>query len=223
MTSQAILILSPHPDDETLGCGGTVRLLTRDGTPVDVVFLTRGELGTAAPGALSPEDSRRLAEVRVREAHAACAILGVRQVYFLGGTDGALGEQPHLAGELRQLLAAGRYARVFCPWPQEKHPDHAATYGLLLRALGGYETLLHVWLYEVWTPLQPTLCVPIDGTIDDKVAAIRVYESQLQCLDYLAAFRGLAAYRSLFCPESRFAEAFIATDSEALLAAARTH
>jgi LmbE family N-acetylglucosaminyl deacetylase len=215
--SQRILILSPHPDDESLGCGGAIRLLAQSGALVDVLYLTRGELGGEAPEAQSSEDRRQLAEVRSAEAREACRILGVRGIDFLDGVDGGLEKQSHLAGELLRRLIAESYGRIFCPWQQEKHPDHVATFRHLVTALRHYPAPMLVWLYEVWTPLPPTVCVPIDATMSVKEDAIRAHRSQLTCLDYLSAFRGLAAYRSLMCPGSRFAEAFIATDAHTLL------
>jgi LmbE family N-acetylglucosaminyl deacetylase len=104
---------------------------------------------------------------------------------------------------------------VFCPWPQENHCDHLSTFRLLQQALRRYLRPLHIWLYEVWTPLtRPSICVPIDATMDAKVAAILAHQSQLRCLDYRQAFEGLAAFRSLFCPGSRYAEAFLTADRD---------
>jgi len=214
---QPVLVLAPHPDDETLGCGGTIKLLTQAGTAVDVLYSTRGELGFEAPEATTATSRQQLADVRTAEARAACAVLGVRQVDFLNGRDGSLAEQAHLASDLGDRLRAGDYDRVFCPWPQDRHPDHQATFACLRTALASQSRLPHVWLYEVWTPLLPSLCVPIDSVIEAKEAAIRAHQSQLACLDYLTAFRGLASYRSLFCPGSRFAEAFQVTDGAQLL------
>jgi LmbE family N-acetylglucosaminyl deacetylase len=212
--SQFVLVLSPHPDDESLGCGGTIRLLAERGVHVDVVYMTCGEEGAEMPGLLSDAGRRELADTRMAEARKACSLLGVQEVDFLQGADGKLIEQPHLVEPLRERLNGRRYDRVFCPWPQEKHPDHAATFRLLQQALRGQDAPPQLWLYEVWTPLQPTICVPIDGTIDAKLAAIQAHESQLKCFDYLSAFRGLAAYRSLFSPGARYAEAFIAGETQ---------
>jgi hypothetical protein len=88
---------------------------------------------------------------------------------------------------------------------------------MLRTALADITTPLQIWLYEVWTTLVPTICVPIDGTIATKVEAIRAHRSQLAVFDYLTAFQGLATYRGLCCAGSRFAEAFIATDRESVL------
>lgn len=215
-TPQKVLVLSPHPDDETLGCGGTIRLLAEAGAQVDVVCLTRGERGAEAPAALGKCAQDLLAETRMHEARQAGAILGVRHVDFLAGSDGGLAEQHHLADEVQRRLLANGYNRVFCPWSQDKHPDHVATFQLLRQALQACDPRMQVWLYEVWAPLQPNICVPIDTVIDIKAAAIEAYQSQLRCLDYLSAFRGLAAYRGLFSPATRYAEAFIACEAASI-------
>lgn len=205
-----ILVLSPHPDDESFGCGGTIKFLTAAGHQVDVLYMTRGELGVDIPHLSTKTGRDELKSVRSREAHAACEILGVRSVRFLDGRDGHLAKHPEIALELSNTLLTEHYERVFCPHEGEAHPDHVATYRFLFEALQreplGYD--LHVWLYEVWTPLVPDLVVPIDATLEAKMAAIDVHLSQLAHLDYRAAFRGLAAYRSLFCEGCQFAEAF---------------
>lgn len=216
-SSQSILVLSPHPDDETFGCGGTIRLLTEAGAKVDVVYMTRGELGSESAVTPTREARQLLAGIRTEEAQQACQILGVRHVTFLSGADGALTERLDLSDEIHRNLTGERYSRVFCPWPGEKHPDHAATFQILRHALQRYGLPILVWLYEVWTPLQPNTCVPIDLTMDAKIAAIQAHQSQLKCLDYLSAFRGLAAYRSLSVPGSCYAEAFIAGDATSVL------
>lgn len=203
-----ILVLSPHPDDETLGCGGTIKLMTQTSAEVDVLYMTRGELGVEAPEATNAESRAQLATIRTAEAHEACRFLGIRHVDFLNGSDGRLGEQTDLSNDLLARLQSRRYGRVFCPHPAERHPDHQATFRFLQSALRSYVEPIHVWLYEVWTPVTFTICVPIDSTMVIKLEAIRAHKSQLAYLDYLSAFQGLAAYRSLFCPGARFAEAF---------------
>jgi len=101
-----VLVIAPHPDDESLGCGGTIKLLTEADTAVDVCFLTRGEQGTEAPGLGSEAAQAELARVRSREACAAARVLGVDRTFFLEGRDGRLAEDRHVAGRLVELLAA---------------------------------------------------------------------------------------------------------------------
>jgi len=212
-----VLVLAPHPDDETFGCGGTIRMLTESGVVVDVAFLTRGERGMDSGAELSLEASQRLAEVRSGEARAACDVLGVRNVAFLGGSDTRLSEEPQLAASIADLLRTGGYQRAFCPWPHDGHDDHRATFSHLRQAVGQNEFDISFWLYEVWKPLPANTFVPIDRTIGMKRQAIDQYQSQLPQLNYREGFVGLAAYRSLFCPGPSYAEAFWVCDRREML------
>lgn len=212
-----VLVLAPHPDDETFGCGGTIRTLTEGGTAVDVAFVTRGELGGEAPSAMTAQERGELAARRTREAQAACNLLGVRHVWFLGGLDSQVAGQPELAAAIADLLQQTPYRRVFCPWPHDAHADHQATFAWLRQAVGRHGGPAQYWLYEIWKPLLANTFVPIDGTIDAKLRAIDQYPSQLTQMNYREAFLGLASYRSLFCPPCRFAEAFYVCDYAELL------
>jgi N-acetylglucosamine malate deacetylase 1 len=212
-----VLVLAPHPDDETFGCGGTIRMLTASGVAVDVVFLTRGEQGIEGGPASEPAASQRMAEVRTREARAACDVLGVRNVMFLEGRDTGLADQPELARAIAELLRKEGYQRVFCPWPQDGHDDHKATFALLRGAVMQNHFTTSFWLYEVWKPLPANTFVPIDNTMEAKCQAIEQYQSQLAQYNYREGFVGLAAYRSLFCPSSSYAEAFLVCDKHEIV------
>jgi LmbE family N-acetylglucosaminyl deacetylase len=192
-------------------------MLSESGIPVDVAFMTCGEQGIEAGTTVSTDACRQMAEVRSREARAACEVLGVRNVVFLHGSDTRLNEELHLAGPVAELLRVGGYQRVFCPWPQDGHDDHRATFAILRQAIAQSQLTTSFWLYEVWKPLAPNTYVPIDGTMPAKRRAIEQYESQLSQLNYREGFVGLAAYRSLFCPSSSFAEAFFVCDTNELL------
>ncbi len=194
-------------------------MLSEGGIHVDVAFLTRGEQGVEG-GGTSSELTHQTAEVRSREAEAACQVLGIRHVFFLDGKDTCLSDQPHLAESIAKILIEQRYQRVFCPWQHDSHEDHRATFGLLREAVVQLQTPLSFWLYEVWKPLPANTFVPIDGTMATKQKAIEKYASQLAQLNYGEAFVGLAAYRSLFCPPSNYAEAFLVCDQQQFLSLA---
>lgn len=212
-----VLVLAPHPDDETFGCGGTIRMLVESGVAVDVAFMTRGELGLEGAATAPLEVRQQLAAVRSREAAAACEVLGVRRVDFLTGGDARLADQPQIAHEIGSLFRRASYQRVFCPWPHDGHDDHRATFAHLRRAVQDHPAPPQFWLYEVWKPLTANTFVPIDRTMEVKRRAIDQYQSQLAQLNYRDAFLGLAAYRSLFCPSSRYAEAFLVCDRSEVL------
>jgi len=216
-SAQRALVLCPHPDDESLGCGGTLKTITSTGGIVDVLYMTRGENGSY-PRTMAAKPAREeLAAIRTEEAKRACEILGVRNVFFLNGHDGSLKTQPELSDAILGTLTSSDYRSVFSPWPYDAHHDHGATYWMLQEALRRYSRNLDIWLYEVWAPLPHNICIAIDKTIEAKMTAFRTHESQLSNLNYAEAFYGLAKYRSLFCPPAQFAEAFFNCERTALL------
>lgn len=194
-------------------------MLTERDVAVDVSFLTRGEMGLEGH-APSAQMTREMAETRTREARAACGVLGVRQITFLDGHDMQLQSEPGHVAAIAELLRSRPYQRVFCPWPHDSHADHKATFRLLREAARHSGSALSFWLYEVWKPLPANTFVPIDLTIDSKRQAIEQYESQLEQLNYREGMLGLSAYRSLFCPPSKFAEAFLVCDLGEMLSLA---
>ena len=93
-----VLVISPHPDDETLCCAGTIQLALERGASVSVVWLTSGDGFTwdaivlERQLNLNPNDMINLGERRMREARTASATLGIPKsnLYFLGYPDGGL-------------------------------------------------------------------------------------------------------------------------------------
>lgn len=94
----SLLVVSPHPDDETLCCAGVIRRVLAAGGHASIVWLTSGDgseldlLFVERALRVQPKKMRDLAHKRMREARAAAAILGVppRQQFFLGYPDGGL-------------------------------------------------------------------------------------------------------------------------------------
>ena len=85
---KSVLVVFPHPDDETVNCGGTINRLSRAGSAVTVLLLTRGERGDAG-GLLDPA----LAQIRDAEAVRAADILGASRVVHEDFGDGRLSER----------------------------------------------------------------------------------------------------------------------------------
>lgn len=116
-----LVVVAPHPDDELLGIGGTLRLLQRLGHAVLVVSVTDGE--SSHPGSLAwpPE---RLIEARQCEAVASWKLLGLEPTRIrLSFADGAVAAaETDLAESLASILEPGD--TVFVPWRMDGHADH---------------------------------------------------------------------------------------------------
>jgi len=120
----SVLVLAPHPDDETLMAGATVAALRRRGDPVRVVAVTSG--GGTAVGRGAAADAG-VGDLRAAELRAACAALGVDDVEVWGFTDGDLtSARAALASRLHEELDLTRPARVIVPFPYDAHADHVA-------------------------------------------------------------------------------------------------
>lgn len=160
----SVLVVAPHPDDETLGCGGTVIQLIRNGARVHVVFVTDGSASHA-----HLMDRSALRRIRRDEALAAAGILGVadEDVLFLDYQDGALAaHQDAAVADVLEAIRRCRPDEVFVPYRHDAHPDHEITNTIVRSALARSGLTLHVNEYPVWCLYQwPRLPLPrrLDG------------------------------------------------------------
>jgi LmbE family N-acetylglucosaminyl deacetylase len=187
------LVIAPHPDDESLGCGGTMARLADRGTAVTTLTASDGEATQGSD--LPPEEIARL---RRSEAERAAAISGA-EARFLGLPEGRLAEHPHeLTSGLRKALSELEPDAVLAPWLLDGGSDHRAVAAALADALDGAgdARLPEVWGYEVWTPLVPNRMVDITAVIERKREAVAAHETAAGALD-LNAGEALARWRSL--------------------------
>jgi LmbE family N-acetylglucosaminyl deacetylase len=198
-----VLVVCAHPDDEAVGCGGTLRRHALDGEEIVAVFLTSGEGG--GHGEADHGETRR------REARRAAAILGIAQLEFWEEPDGSLQARRSLATRLAELIDSLRPALVYAPQPEDDHPDHRAAAKLVRRAVAASTAKPSVRFFEIWSPL-PDMdeIVDISDVIADKRRAIRAYRSQCAVMRLDEAFVGLARYRGEMhsWPGGAYAEVF---------------
>ncbi len=205
-----VLVVAPHPDDESLGCGGAICLHSRSNDRIAAVFLTSGELGLSD---LPPMEARGIREA---EARRASAILGVDQLHFLRYPDGHLSDHvSEGATALRSILGQCLPELIYLPHLGESHLDHQAAFPIVLAALEKISLSATLRLYEIWTPLIHYDWVEnISSVMAKKMRAIRMHRSQLRQLAYDRAISGLNQYRGAFAT-NRFAEVFQVTNPPA--------
>ena len=188
-----ILVISPHPDDETIGCGGTLRRHVVSGETVRVIFLTSGEQS----GPDIPPSVTRV--IREREAQNAAEIIGYRDLEFWHQPDGLLQATRDLSEKLVGVIEAWRPDIIYVPHSDEQHSDHRAAARLVRRSLQRLAADLarpQVLTFEVWTPLQRIdEVVDISPYLQTKRLAMQAYASQCVALRYDEAFVGLSRYR----------------------------
>lgn len=200
VAGRSALVLAPHPDDETLGCGATILRKVTAGTPVTVAVLSDGS-GFHDNGHLTREQT---AALRRDETVEAVRRLGLPAdaLRWYGYPDGALGaHEAQLEDVVRDLVAQLRPDEVYVTGAFEPHPDHAALGRATRRAVRGTGTRLMEYPIWLWTasPLafgdgtgavargaRPMLAcrrvrkVSTDPYLDAKDHALAAHDSQLE-------------------------------------------
>lgn len=127
--SPRLMAVLAHPDDESLGVGGTLARYAREGVETHLVTATRGERGRFHPDRERPSDDE-VGRVRERELRRAADVLGVREVSLLGYVDGELDRADpreatgRIASHLRRVRP--HVVVTFDPFGGYGHPDHVA-------------------------------------------------------------------------------------------------
>ncbi len=184
-----VVVVAAHPDDEVLGCGGTVATLLAAGVSVHTVCLTAGEAshGTDDAGQMALLAERRRAEL----ATALRALGPLPDAVHAGLPDTGLGRHEE---EARAVIAGvvARTGAALClaPWEGDLHSDHEAAGRSARRA--GSDHGIAVWTYPVWmwhwarpgdprVPWHRAGVLPLtEDALDRKKAALACFTSQLE-------------------------------------------
>lgn len=201
------LVVAPHPDDETIGCGGIIALHRKRGDAVHVVVVTDGDRGD--PEGRYPGGADYVARRR-EECRRAAGVLDLGEPIFLGLRDRAI-DEPALLARLGEVVERLRPAAVYHPAAAEMHVDHQVVGDATLRAVARSGAHLRAFAYEVWGPVIPTHVIDVSSVWSVKQEALACYESQLVYNDYRRATAGLNAYRAIFLPHADYVEAFAET------------
>lgn len=202
--SGGLAVIAPHPDDESLGCGGLIAKAGEQQRPVRVVIVSDGAGSHPGSSSYPPEQLRRLREEEAREAAGALGLDPERDLVFLRLPDqsvpregpGAVGAVDAIA---RCVAEVGARA-LFVTWRYDPHCDHQACFRM---ARGVQDRLPQIKLYEysVWgstlppaTPIDEAFGgfrIRIDRQQERKRRAIAAHRSQTTDLinDDPAAFR----------------------------------
>lgn len=190
------LVIAPHPDDETLGCGGLIAMLRAAQQPVWVLLASDG--AASHPRSIRFDAAARTA-LRAAEMRDALACLGVPADHLLrldlpDGDVPGFGA-PTFAREVERMshaIAAVAPQTLLLPWRRDPHPDHRATNALARAAAARIEIGTQRTIeYMVWTaeraqpadrpqPYEGTSWqLDISGVVSAKACALAAHRSQL--------------------------------------------
>jgi len=209
-----ILVIASHPDDEVLGCGGTIARHREKGDDVYLCIATK---------AYTPDWSEDFIKNRVKEIEKSNKILGIKRTYFLGFPTAKLDtiSQKELNEAIAKIVNEVNPNIAYIPFKGDLNKDHRLLFesalvalrpiNLRIKRIMSYETISETeWGQEIEV-FKPNIYVDISDTFNIKISAMKEYKSELkkpphprsiEGIEYLARRRGMEVH-------VKFAEAFI--------------
>ncbi len=178
-----ILVMAPHPDDEVLGCGGTIARHVQNGDEVYLCIVTR---------AYPPKWSEEFLERRPLEIKRSNEILGIKKTFFLNFPTVKLDTLPQveLNDKISSVVEKIRPDIAYIPHRGDLNRDHRLVFEASLVALRPKERKIkRILAYEVlseteWgqplAPFHPNVYVDITGTLPLKLEAMKAYSSEVK-------------------------------------------
>lgn len=189
------LVVAPHPDDETLGCGGTVALMHKQGIAVHFLFISDGSM--SHPNS-KQFPSEKLRDLREQEARKAVQILvgNTDHINFFRLKDSLVPDKnsalfSETVERVTRLINQVRPETIFVPWQQDPHRDHRATWEILSEAVKNATAKPRFLEYPIWfwelgkredlelIGQMKKLAVAIDETLEIKNKALAAHVSQV--------------------------------------------
>ncbi len=216
--TRTVLVVAAHPDDEALGCGGTIAKHVAAGDKVHVVFMADGV------GARGGEtDGATL--VREAAMHAAAKILGTSSTLCLGFADNRMDSLALLdiVQPLENVLGRLNPEIIYTHHGGDLNVDHRLTHQAVMTACRPQPDLSvkEIFTFEVlssteWNapeclPFLPNTFVDINEFIETKISAIDAYSLEMRAEPHARSasnVRQLAGYRG-FSVGHYFSEAFV--------------
>jgi len=209
-----VLVISPHPDDEIIGCGGTLIKMIQKGSSVSVVQLTDGSHTAAFRDFSGPERKT----IRLDEAKIVAKNIGFSELFFFNEVDSFLACTSNNVEKLSGILNRLQPKAIFIPFINDTHPDHRAANEILTRSLESCTLDLrsvNVVSYEVWTFVPPNSYCIIDNQFDKKTDVLRKYRTAMKIVDYVQCCESLNAYHSYtLLGKKGFVEVFFSLDAK---------
>jgi N-acetylglucosamine malate deacetylase 1 len=188
-----ILVVGAHPDDEVLGCGGTLARLAAEGCEVHLLVLADGE--TSRGGAVAPPVAPARIEQREEAARTAARILGCASVKLVGLPDNRMDsiDLLEVVRHVEESVARLKPVTVMTHHAGDVNIDHRVVHDAVLAACRPQpgSPVRRLLFFEVpssteWRPpgsgpmFNPNWFVDISGCMDSKLKALEAYESELR-------------------------------------------
>jgi len=194
-----ILILAPHADDESIGCGG---LLLKYASQCDVIFLTDGRYGD------KDIEPIKMIEIRKKEFESVMHKLSVNNFILLDIEDTKLEDNYPIF----KTIDFNNYDYICIPNNLDQHPDHKTVTKHIKKAYleNNINKGIKILMYEVWGALPlPNFYTDISDKIKDKKEIINMYHSQIKHIDYATKITSLNEYRGMIASKKSVEAYFV--------------
>ncbi len=209
-----VLVIAPHPDDEVLGCGGTILNHNKDGCKVYLCIVTK---------AYTPDWSKEFLKQRPKEIRKANKILGIEKTYFLDFPTAKLDTIPQmeLNNKISEIVKEVKPDVMYTPYKGDINKDHRLAFeASLVAARPANQIIKRVLSYETLSETEwgthiesfiPNVYVDISETFETKIEAIKAYGSELKEYPHPRSIKIVKALAEKRGSEAgvNFAEAFV--------------
>lgn len=214
----SVLVIAPHPDDETLGCGGTMLRARARGDEVNWLIVTA--VTEAAGFSVEQVVTRR------QEIAAVANALDVTRTIELEHATAALDQLPlgQLISEIGAVVSNVEATDIYLPFRRDAHSDHAIVFdaGAACSKWFRYPSVSRVLAYETpsetdfdiapdSTGFRPNVFVDVTPWLDEKLCAAQIFESEFKAHPFPRSVESMRALATLRGAASGFhaAEAFM--------------
>ena len=189
---QKILVIAAHPDDEVLGCGGTIAKLSAEGNMTAVLILGAG---IESRNSFTPKELKVNQKILNQETKISSKILGISKMYFKNFPDQQYDSVPFLdiVKVIEEVKNDFRPDIVFTHHYGDLNFDHRLTFQATLTAARPMEkeTIKSIYSFEIASSTEwgaysnenvfaPNYFVEINNYFDKKLEAMKAYKSELR-------------------------------------------
>tara|TARA_B100001123_G_C15158335_1_gene966407 strand:- start:280 stop:966 length:687 start_codon:yes stop_codon:yes gene_type:complete len=198
--SKNILVVASHPDDEVLGCGGTIYNLKKKGAKISVLFLSDGESSRK-----HPKISKLILE-RKKQAVGAAKILGIKKIFFGNFPDNSMDSVPLLKiiQFIEKHIKKIKPDTIFTHFESDLNVDHQITSKAVITACRPTknQTVKSILFFEIlssseWNisiknkSFKPNYFVDISKSIKFKLKALRHYKREMRTWPHPRSIEGV--------------------------------
>ncbi|MEA4840947.1 MAG: PIG-L family deacetylase [Bacteroidales bacterium] len=152
-----VLIISPHPDDEILGCGGFISYMVQHHKAISIIYMTKGENVDKR----IPSDIVKVERTKLAKRALSCVGQSLNHVYFLDFTDGKINMEDPETGKLNALINQISPRVIFVTHRMEKWNDHIQSNNIMHKLIQDHTIKFYEYCVWTWslTPFQDIITI----------------------------------------------------------------